>query len=397
MGSMNRTEITAIDLFCGAGGMSVGLQSAGFRILGAADFWETACRTYSQNFKHPVLSIDLREFSSLDLLRRFGVDDDVRPDLVVGGPPCQGFSIQRIGKDHDSRNNLVLEFARLVLDLRPKMFLMENVLGLHGKRGRGFASELEAILIRGGYRVRFAVVNAAEYGVPQFRRRVFYYGWLDGAAQPFQFPRPTNAERDFRTVWDAIGDLPSPPENFHAEVADPLHRRMKLSPLNLERLRHIPPGGGFENLPVELRVDCHKGGAAKIGHRNVYGRLSPDVPASTITARFDSFTRGKFAHPFEDRNITLREGARLQTFDDEFTFEGSQEDIAAQIGNAVPPKLSSLIGKALIESLRMPVQATPAIIAPSDQIPLFQARGDSAECRNLQKRAGPVPSTPHSA
>jgi DNA (cytosine-5)-methyltransferase 1 len=172
---------------------------------------------------------------------------------------------------------------------------------------------------------------------------------------------------------------------------------MKLSQRNVERLRHIPPGGGFENLPVELRVDCHKGGADKIGHRNVYGRLSPDQPANTITARFDSFTRGKFAHPFEDRNITLREGARLQTFDDGFTFEGSQEDIAAQIGNAVPPRLSTVIGKALMENLKKPVVVAAGIITPSDQIPLFQPTGDPAECRKFPERFGQAPSTPHSA
>ena len=393
---MDQTEVTAVDLFCGAGGMSVGLQSAGFRILGAVDYWETACRTYSRNFDHPVVSANVREISGSDLLAKFGAGQS-HPDLVVGGPPCQGFSIQRIGKDHDSRNSLVLEFARLILELRPKMFLMENVLGLHGRRGREFASELEDVLVRGGYRVRFSVVNAAEYGVPQFRRRVFYYGWLDGSTHPFQFPAPTHTALCFRTVWDAIGDLPSPPANLRTEMPDPLHRRMNLSQRNIERLRHIPPGGGFENLPVELRVDCHKGGADKIGHRNVYGRLSSDAPANTITARFDSFTRGKFAHPFEDRNITLREGARLQTFDDAFTFEGSQEDIAAQIGNAVPPRLSTLIAKALIENLRNPALVAPGIITPSDQISLFQPTGDPAECRKFPERFGQVPSTPHSA
>jgi hypothetical protein len=125
-----------------------------------------------------------------------------------------------------------------------------------------------------------------------------------------------------------------------------------MSELNAERLRHIPPGGGMEHLPVELRVNAHKNGAHKIGHRYVYGRLAPDEPAGTITARFDSFTRGKFAHPFEDRNITLREGARLQTFPDDFRFEGTQEEIAALIGNAVPPLLAERIGRAMARHLQ---------------------------------------------
>jgi DNA (cytosine-5)-methyltransferase 1 len=121
-----------------------------------------------------------------------------------------------------------------------------------------------------------------------------------------------------------------------------------MSQTNQERLRHIPPGGGFESLPVELRVDAHKGGADRIGHRNVYGRLAADKPAATITARFDSFTRGKFAHPLEDRNITLREGARLQTFPDDYQFVGSQEEVAALIGNAVPVMLAEAIGRSIV-------------------------------------------------
>jgi DNA (cytosine-5)-methyltransferase 1 len=113
----------------------------------------------------------------------------------------------------------------------------------------------------------------------------------------------------------------------------------------------IPPGKGFESLPVEMRVNCHKGGPDKIGHRYVYGRLAPDKPAGTLTARFDSFTRGKFAHPHSNRNISLREGARLQTFPDSFRFKGSQEDVAALIGNAVPPRLARVVGRSLIEYL----------------------------------------------
>jgi DNA (cytosine-5)-methyltransferase 1 len=370
---MVKMVATAIDLFCGAGGMSAGLVAAGFRVLGAVDAWEVACKTYASNFDHPLLPADLGLVSGADLIAKFSPDGR-RPDLVAGGPPCQGFSIQRIGDDHDTRNNLVVEFARLVLEMRPRMFLMENVPGLKGKRGQGFASQLESMLGAGGYRVRSVLVNAAEYGIPQLRRRIFYYGWLDGAVNPFSFPAPTHTEKTFRTVWDAIGDLPSPPDDFDPTEADPLHRRMRLSELNLERLRHIPPGKGFESLPVELRVDCHKNGPLKIGHRNVYGRLAPDEPASTITGRFDSFTRGKFAHPFEHRNITLREGARLQSFSDGFRFQGSQEEIAALIGNAVPPKLAAIVAKAILTNLQSPIPSVRDVgaTAASDQMPLLE-------------------------
>jgi DNA (cytosine-5)-methyltransferase 1 len=125
-----------------------------------------------------------------------------------------------------------------------------------------------------------------------------------------------------------------------------------MSKLNEERIRLIPPGGGFEDLPVAMRAKCHRNGAAKIGHRAVYGRLSADSPAGTITARFDSFTRGRFGHPWEPRNITLREGARLQTFPDSHLFFGNQEEVAAQIGNAVPPTLAAAITTTIAAQLK---------------------------------------------
>jgi DNA (cytosine-5)-methyltransferase 1 len=125
----------------------------------------------------------------------------------------------------------------------------------------------------------------------------------------------------------------------------------RLSELNRLRLKHISPGGGFEDLPLELRVNCHRAGADVIGHRGVYGRLAPDAPAGTITARFDSFTRGRFAHPYADRNLTMREGARLQGFPDDFIFMGNREEVAAQIGNAVPPPVAEAVARDLAQHL----------------------------------------------
>jgi DNA (cytosine-5)-methyltransferase 1 len=343
--------ITSVDLFCGAGGMSLGLSNAGIAVIGALDSWAPAVRTYQANFKHPIVDKDIRKCDPQEFLQVVGADrGDL--DLVTGGPPCQGFSIQRIGADKDERNDLIFEFGRFVLALRPRVFLMENVKGLLGSRGRYFAARLKEMLSRGGYAVETKVVNAAEYGVPQVRKRVFVYGWRNDQPASFFFPEPELSPDRFVTVTDAIGNLPSPPADYLPMPGDSLHRRMRISELNLERLSRIPPGGGFEDLPVELRVNAHKNGADKIGHRYVYGRLDPDKPAGTITARFDSFTRGRFAHPREDRNITLREGARLQTFPDDFKFEGTQEEIAALIGNAVPPLLAKKIGSAVAGYLK---------------------------------------------
>lgn len=340
---------TGIDLFAGAGGLTLGLQAAGIGVLTGADNSEPAVRTYSANFGHGCAAVDLGAGSVQDAIAALGVD---RPlDVVAGGPPCQGFSIQRIGADEDHRNDLLLRFAEIAAALEPRVIVMENVPGLLGKRGKVTAHRYAGILTATGYRVQAVRVNAADFGTPQIRRRVVFLAWRDHVAPP-PVLQTTHSVGNYITVDEAIGDLPSPPMDLTPHPDDPLHRRTRMSELNQRRLAFIPPGGGFEHLPVELRVDCHRDGPAKIGHRNVYGRLAPHEPAVTITARFDSFTRGKFAHPFEDRNISLREGARLQGFPDEHAFFGTQEEIAALIGNAVPPRLGEAIGRAIVRHLR---------------------------------------------
>jgi DNA (cytosine-5)-methyltransferase 1 len=371
---------TAIDLFCGAGGMSIGLQRAGFSVLCAADVWKVAVETYQRNFAHPVICADLAGYRASALQRLAGISH-IPVDLVVGGPPCQGFSIQRVGPDEDHRNNLVLEFARLVAEISPTSFIMENVPGLIGKRGRQlFDVFLERVEIA-GYEADAFVVNAADYGVPQIRRRVIVFGWQRGQGGAVSAPTPTHSPENYATVWEAIRDLPAPGPPGTMSTFDPLHRASRLSDLNRQRLKHIPPGGGMEDLPVDLRVNCHKAGADKIGHRYVYGRLAPGKPASTITAGFDSFTRGRFAHPYDDRNITLREGARLQTFPDSFEFVGTQEEIAAQIGNAVPPVLAHALATSFLlskdrqdkpEGRILKTKLARFATAPSPQLALFR-------------------------
>lgn len=329
--------------------MTSGLVASGFEVVAAVDSWAVAIETHRRNFDHPVLQSDITELDADTLFAEIDGDAKGAVDLVVGGPPCQGFSIQRIGPDHDERNHLVLEFARLAVDLAPRYVLMENVKGLLGRRGAPLLRECIRLLAEGGYEARIDVVDAAEFGVPQRRQRAILSSWRIGQA-PLEQPS-ANSPTVPTTVWDAIADLPRPPKSAHM-ASDPLHVESRMSTLNRQRLALIPAGGGFEDLPPHMRADCHRNGAAKIGHRNVYGRLAPDEPAATITARFDSFTRGKFAHPFEDRNITLREGARLQTFPDDFDFSGNREEIAAQIGNAVPPQLAAFMAHAVAHRVR---------------------------------------------
>lgn len=332
---------SAIDLFSGAGGFSLGLKQAGIDIWTGVDNWAPAVQSYRANFDHEILHTDVQHLRGRDLRKKFG-----EIDLVVGGPPCQGFSIQRIGPDYDPRQELVLEFARVVSEVKATGFIMENVPGLSGRRGQHVLAAFNKRMRLAGYTLTQAIVNAADYGVPQLRRRLIVFGQRGATVGPI----PASSVSSRMTVREALEGLPepSPPGS---KGPDPLHVQSKLSPLNQKRIALIPPGGGFEDLPRHLRVRAHRSGATRIGHRNVYGRLHPDRPAVTITGHFDSFTRGKFGHPWAPRNLTLREGARLQSLPDNFQVFGTREEVAAQIGNAVPPTLALKLAHAMERSL----------------------------------------------
>lgn len=351
----------AIDLFAGAGGLSLGLEDAGFRVAAALENDDAAASTYRRNLRHPILQADIRLVDSESLLATAGLQPG-ECALVAGGPPCQGFSLQRRGPRKDVRNGLVLEFIRIVEAVGPVFFLMENVGGLLTRHGAPFLRELFARMGDDGYDVSVRQLNAVEYEVPQQRKRAFIVGRKRTLPNQFRWPRGNPRADTWITVRDAIGDLPSPPSDGspHADIANHF-REGRLSALNLERIRTVPPGGGRLDLPEHLQLECHRNNPSH-RHLDVYGRLAWDRPAGTLTARFDSFTRGRFAHPEEHRTITLREGARLQTFPDNFVFEGSREEIARQIGNAVPPLLAKRIGEAVMATLLGAKEASTSII-----------------------------------
>ncbi|KAB2482765.1 DNA cytosine methyltransferase [Bacillus cereus] len=349
---MYQDNFTVIDSFCGAGGLSLGLQKAGLNIKLAFDNNKYAIETYSKNFNHTALLESIENIKGEDLLKAAGLK---KGELVLlsGGPPCQGFSVQRRGEDKDDRNALVLEYARLIKELEPTFFIMENVTGIKNKRGASYVQQVLDLVKELGYHTQMKTLNAADYGVPQSRKRVFIVGEKPINNQTFfEFPKKKYEPGNYQTVKDAIFDLPSPPEDCSDHPCYPNHRRERLSDINRLRISHVPQGGGREYIPEELRLECHKVSVEKAGHRYVYGRLAWGEPSGTITARFDSFTRGKFAHPVENRSITLREGARLQTFTDDFVFSGTKVEIAKQIGNAVPPLLAEHLGYAFKEALK---------------------------------------------
>lgn len=327
-----------IDCFCGAGGLSLGFERAGFEVAYAFDFAEDTIKTYKSNPKHhrgPAFVRDIHNVS------KASIEDDLghalgRVDVIIGGPPCQGFSVQRRGDNEDPRNELVLEYVRLVKEIRPHIFVMENVGGILSERGKPFVKALIENLTAAGYVIQQKKLLASDYGVPQDRTRVIIVGELtNGHDATFTYPERLLGSK--KTVREAISDLMDKDETMIAN-----HKADKLSAINLRRIQAITEGQGRDSLPEELQLECQKNNS---GHRHLdtYGRMAWDQPAPTITARFDSFSRGRFGHPVLDRTITLREGARLQTFPDDFEFLGTKVEVAKQIGNAVPPLLAEHI------------------------------------------------------
>nr|MDO8099660.1 DNA cytosine methyltransferase [Candidatus Njordarchaeota archaeon] len=350
------SRLNAIELFCGCGGASAGLEMAGFQMVGALDIDSVACETYARNFGLEPMLADIRRVSGREILDWFGLKKgDV--DFLVGCPPCQGFSSLRrttlespedFGRD--DRNDLVSVFVDRVEEIGPSAVLFENVPGIAtAKIGRLLKSPfLENYLKRMrklGYKGAHDVVNATRYGVPQFRRRLIAFH-VKCKRDELVFPKPTNSAFDedevgvdgALTVRGNIGDLP-PLEAGEACPSIPNHRAKNHEERILNLIRSIPKdGGNRRDLPRKLWLDCHKrledGGA-----ESVYGRMWWQRPAPTITSRCTTPSCGRFLHPEQDRAITPREAARLQTFSDASWFPETFNDAEWLIGNAVPPKL----------------------------------------------------------
>jgi DNA (cytosine-5)-methyltransferase 1 len=341
---MNK-RYTVIDCFCGAGGLSLGFEKAGFDVLYAFDLDKTAISTYNHNAHHHGHAYvrNIYDVSKQSIEADLGFPLG-QIDVVIGGPPCQGFSVQRRGDDVDPRNNLVLEYIRMIKDILPTYFVMENVGGLLSPRGLPYFQQLKKELGEEGYVIQHKKLTASDFGVPQSRKRVFIVGERTTPSRAtFSFPEPKG--EPCRTVRDAIADLMDKTEQDY-----PNHKADKLSAVNLRRIQAITEGQGRDSLPEELMLDCQKTNTSH-RHLDTYGRMAWDAPSPTITARFDSFSRGRFGHPVLDRTITLREGARLQTFPDDFEFLGSKVEVARQIGNAVPPVLAEQVARKIKECL----------------------------------------------
>lgn len=332
--SSNSRPRTAIDLYAGCGAVSEGLKRGGFVVVSAVDNDPIACRTYRAN--HP--EIRLYE-SSIEKVEPTSLLEDLAGrelDLLVVCAPCQPFSSQNRNKGKDPRAGLIFESVRFAAALRPEVVFFENVPGLTTPRFRRILDRLRKELRKVGYTLgKPHRIDAADYRVPQRRVRCVMFASRAEEKLPL-IPEPLSAHGNRVTVREAIGNIRRL-KSGEADPSDHMHFARKHSNLALKRLSHIPRNGGDRfSLPDDLILLCHRNHR---GHPDVYGRMCWEDVAPTLTTGCTDITRGRFAHPEDDRAITLREAATLQTFPGTYQFIGNSSQIATQIGNAVPVRL----------------------------------------------------------
>lgn len=339
-----KKNIVAVDFFCGGGGLTRGLLDAGIEVKKGFDNDFKLKETYENNNPGAkFFASDVCDLKKENVLS--GIDRGKNYLLLAGCAPCQPFS-NLLKKDisQDKRKNLLLQFGRLISEIKPDFLFVENVPGLKNGRGQLIFEEFEKILKKEGYHFTSSVLDAKDYGVPQTRKRLVLLGSLHGEVV---LPKPSHGKDSvpFKTVRDVISKYPK----VRAGVKEhdiPNHTTRALSELNLERLRHIKKDGGSRlDLPEELQLNCHKGYK---GHTDVYGRMKWDRYAPTLTCKCTSISNGRFGHPTQLRGLSVREAAALQTFEDDYVFYGSSfTDNTKWVGNAVPPLFAKKIVKGL--------------------------------------------------
>ena len=345
-----RREPTVVACFAGCGGMGLGFRQAGFSVLGYVELNDAARRTFARNFPEATpLACDVRDVQdhhARNWRHRFG-----HVDVLCGGPPCQGFSLAGKRDQNDSRNTLFRDYLRIAEHLAPAVVVMENVRVLTSMKdpdGRPVLNRIRDEFDRIGYDVEHRELNAQDFGVPQFRERVFFVAVRRDLApkRPLFFPQPTHGHepapslfspglKPYSTFRDATSDL-EPLESGQASKSDLHHWAVDHPPHVLRWLRDVPEGrSAHDNRDPDLRPPS--------GYNTTYKRLRWDEPSSTIGTTFGMISACRTVHPKCTRSLTVREAIRCQTFPDEYVFEGTTGDIRTQIGNAVPPGLSRAI------------------------------------------------------
>lgn len=341
-GDYEKNPIQLFDFFCGAGGTSLGFACLNkiipvFKMLGGCDINKVSAESYSHNFGTPVINQDITELAYEDgkldeMLKRVGYDS-TKPTVLIGCAPCQGFTSHRKrywNEEDDGRNTLILAFAEIVKKMKPDVIVMENVPEFLSKKYWNYFTTAKRKYEEYGYVVKESIYNAAAFGVPQERFRAI----VIGMKHAFLLPAGIYEPKEYRTVRDAIGNL-LPLKSGEYDPNDPMHVAAKHKPSTLEVIRQVPHDGGSR--PAGIGSPCLD---RTKGFADVYGRLYWDRPSITITASARNPASGRFSHPEQDRVITTREAAELQSFPRGFEFSGGQSDISRQIGEAVPPLLA---------------------------------------------------------
>jgi DNA (cytosine-5)-methyltransferase 1 len=334
-----------IDLFCGAGGLHIGFEQVGFCVKLCIDNSALVEKTHKRNYPHiPIINRDILEIP-IDEIAEYC---DSQIDVIIGGPPCQGFSTigRRVSSNPekrnqtDSRNELIFVYANIVSALKPKFIVMENVKGILTMKNGSYLDMVLKELRRSGYNVDYRLVNMADYGVPQIRERVIILGNRIGL--PVEFPKPDHSDNHddgldpWVDCWSVISDLESMCDNPAFN-----HVALKHTQTNIERYKRIPEGG---RLPEDtLSADLYR---RNFG--NTYKRLSRKRPALTMVPGNDAFP----IHPTLHRSLTVREAARIQTFTDDIVFEGNRRQQGHQVGNAVPPLFSRKLAELIAEQIK---------------------------------------------
>lgn len=340
------SQPSAVDLFCGAGGLSFGLQRAGIEVRAGIDLDPSCKHPFERNVGTEFFERDLFGLSSGFVDSLFAPE---RPRVLSGCAPCQPFSTYTNGRDNpDSQWKLLNKFAEIVQELQPEVVTMENVSLL---TRHSVFSNFVTVLRRSGYHISHSLVRCSDYGVPQSRRRLVL---LASTLGEIELEPPARSKSPGPTVRETIAHL-DPLEAGGVSESDPLHRCSGLSETNLRRIRNSVPGGTWRDWEVGMRAACHTRASGRT-YAGVYGRMSWDEPAPTITTQFHGYGNGRFGHPEQDRAISLREGALLQTFPEGYSFVASGETVhiapvARLIGNAVPVELGATIGRSIAKHL----------------------------------------------
>ena len=348
--------LSCIDLFAGAGGFSLAAKNIGISVVAAVELNPNACKTYSTNLVRNgiphLYNEDLKKLEPSVLVSNH-FTDGIECDLLLGGPPCQGFSVHRI-KDAgigDPRNELILRYFQFVRDLRPKVFLMENVPGLLWPRHKSFLDAFYRHGKKAGYTLHAPItLDARDYGVPQRRKRVFVLGIRDDFNLVINWPPlPTHGDDKARAQNSALHPWLAAAEVFREPISagDENDRRMNHTPALVDVFRRTPLNGGSRK-DSGRTLSCH---AEHDGHKDVYGRIDPSKPGPTMTTACINPSKGRFVHPTEHHGITLRHAARFQTFPDWFVFKGGLIAGGEQIGNAVPIRLAEVLLRTIKEAL----------------------------------------------